>query len=96
MSAMSGPLLRTLQLCGGVLALLTFALLGSRWHATRALDTARARTEALGLRLDTDTRESPRTPEVEAAIAEAWRVSRAIDDAAARRYEAEHGSLELD
>ena len=35
-------------------------------------------------------------PEVEAAIAEAWRVCRAIDDAADRRYEAEHGTSKFD
>jgi hypothetical protein len=66
-----GRIRRALKLCASLLACLTLAVLGSRWQATRALDAARARTEALGLRLDTDTRESPRAPEVEAAITEA-------------------------
>jgi hypothetical protein len=91
-----GRFRRALHLCASLVVCLTLALLASRWQATRALDAARGRTEALGLRLDTDTRELPRAPVVEAAIAEAWRVCRAIDDATGQRYDAEHGSSVYD
>jgi hypothetical protein len=91
-----GRFRRALHLCASLVVCLTLALLASRWQATRALDAARGRTEALGLRFDTDTRELPRAPVVEAAIADAWRVCRAIDDATGQRYDAEHGSSVYD
>ncbi|MEZ6016113.1 MAG: hypothetical protein R3F49_13420 [Planctomycetota bacterium] len=73
---------RALRLLAAFAAFVIVVLGLNRWHALRELQVESARTEALGLRLDLAALERRYTPEALAALDEADRVCRVIEDAA--------------
>jgi hypothetical protein len=93
---MRAPILRALRLLVAFLALVAIALVANRWHASRALDAARARSEALGLRFDPAGLASEVPPEARAALLTADELCAAIGDRAWARYGAEANPGEHD
>jgi len=83
------PVLRALSLVAAIVALCAVGLLVNRWHASRALDSARARSEALGLRLDPAAIAREQVPEARATVLAAEDLCVAIDARAAARDDAE-------
>jgi hypothetical protein len=81
--------MRALRLLTAILALSAVILLANRWHASRALDSACARSAALGLRLDQTRLAHERAPEARAALLAAHDACNAIGERALERYEAE-------
>jgi len=83
------PALRALRLSAAILALFALGLLANRWHASRALDSARAQSEALGSRLDPAVIAREQAPEARATLLAAEDLCVAIDARAGARYDAE-------
>jgi hypothetical protein len=84
-----GPAFRALRLALVLLALSAIVLVANRWHAARALDAARARTDALGLGFDQTLLERDLEPDVCAALLAARNLTDAIGERAGARYDAE-------
>lgn len=83
------PALRALRLVAAILALCAVGLLANRWHASRAFDSARARSAALGLRIDLAALPHERSPEARAALLAAHDTCNTIGERGIARYEAE-------
>lgn len=90
------PLLPALRMGLALAACIALALALSRWQASRALDAARARTEALGLRLEPATLSRRHTAEALAALREADQLCTAIDDSVHHRIRSEHPTGDYD
>jgi hypothetical protein len=89
---MRGPVLRALRLLAAFVALVAIALVANRWHASRALDAARARSEALGLRIDPTEIADELSPEARAVVLAARETCDEISDRAHERYFARQAS----
>jgi len=83
------PALRALRLLAAIVTLCAVVLLANRWHASRALDSARARNEALGLRLDLSILAREPASEARAALRSADETCNAIGALAVERHSAE-------